>query len=575
MSFLQELPVSSIFALVGAIVVVQLISFAIERFHAHKVFKRMKVVGPKPHFIHGHLYKARREQTINYYDRLHKEYGKTFGVFMGSEPWLLTTDINLIQEVFVKNSRIFQNRMPLHLNVDPFPDNVLALRGHRWRYVRSLLSPAFTRSKIRTNQFYYDTKQTVEKFIRQLEKSSELVPSKKQEGSGDKFQRQTLVSDLYDRSAACTTDIIVKTAFNLDDMVSFDGALRDQPKRESSWIDFKSYIKSLLGFGSLQRDDFLNALKRTVLLLMNPLIVLIYCVPKLEKPLTFLCNHIYHGPLFALFFAQLDVVKQRTCSSNNQKEIDEPKIGEQQHKQRRIIDYLVEKWREGKISSNELKGNSLIMVIAGFETTANTLTLTLWLLAKHENVQAKLHRELRDKLNQLSKADGKFNDVKELSELELAQLAFDCEYLEMVINECLRLYPPAPILSSREASVDCTLENGFHIERKVIVAPTVFSIHRDESLWGPDAHLFRPERFETLEASKLNSPMFMPFGFGQRICIGKMLAIHELKIVLSRLILEHSLETWLGKTPDSIKLTTPLMATITIDGKIGLKFIKR
>lgn len=103
--------------------------------------------------------------------------------------------------------------------------------------------------------------------------------------------------------------------------------------------------------------------------------------------------------------------------------------------------------------------------------------------------------------------------------------------LNMVINESLRLYPPATVLP-RMAFEDIKL-GDLHIPKGLSVWIPVLAIHHSKELWGKDANEFNPERF----ASKPFTPgRFIPFAAGPRNCIGQSFAIMEAKIILAMLI---------------------------------------
>lgn len=567
-------------ALTAAYLVMQFIVFLFKRHHRHKTFERMKINGPKPHFIHGHLYDTRRQPYVKFAHKMHEKYGKNVGIYLGGDPYLMTKDLDLIQQVFVARSRTFYDRMNFYLNIDPVPDNLICQRGDRWRYMRKLLTPAFTNSKIRSSYFYRDTHQTVRKFMRQLEENSKLDLD-----LNGNIRQISFVEDSYDRMAAVALDVIVKTAFHMDNVISFSGQLSNQSQQHSKG----KQISPDLG----KSDIFLNTVKRACRLAFNPLVELIFCFPFLDLPLTFLCNRLYFGSIVDLLFKRLDYLVRRSEFSLEENCDKSQQQVTNTDQRRRIIDSLIEVLRERKITKSEFTGNAFVIVFAGFETTANALTFTLWLLAKNQRVQKKLRRELLIQMQKVAernghqmKSEGEEDQFDEKSlpkstansptraDIELAELAFGCEYLEMVINESLRLYPPVPGLSCRQASVECTLPNGLHIEKGVNIIPSVFSIHRDKEIWGEEANEFKPERFETIDLAQLNSAMFMPFGLGPRNCIGKAAAMHEMKIVIGRLILAYSIEACTNETPDKLKLCSPINITITNSEKIGLRFVK-
>jgi cytochrome P450 len=554
-------------ALLAAYAAMKLLQFLFRRHRAHQTFKRMGIPGPRPNFIHGQLYETRRQAYVRFAHKMHEKFGKNVGIYLGGDPFLLTKDLELIQQVFVAKSRLFYDRMNFYLNVDPVPDNLICQRGERWRYMRKLLTPAFSNAKIKSSQFYLDAHRTVCKLMKQLDANS----ARQQAAEQQQHQTVTVVEDVYDRMAAVALDVIVKTAFHMDDVISFDGPLGGPPTKGKP-------VQPASSLGG--RDAFLQTAKRACRLGFNPLVELIFCFPFLDRPLTFLCNHIYFGSIIRLLFDRLDYLVTQKRPPVEDEQVRPEASNEQQQQQqvskrRRIIDSLIEVLRERKITKSEFTGNAFVIVFAGFETTANALTFTMWLLAKHQRVQEKLRHELRRKMADIRAQSGDSSAATARLELELVELATGCDYLEMVINESLRLYPPVPGLACRQASTTCTLaHNGLIIERGVNVIPSVFSIHRDKSIWGERANEFLPERFEMLDVSQLNSAMFMPFGLGPRNCIGKAAAMHELKIVVGRLVLNYSIEACTRLTPERLKLCSPINITITNAERIGLKFVK-
>lgn len=154
----------------------------------------------------------------------------------------------------------------------------------------------------------------------------------------------------------------------------------------------------------------------------------------------------------------------------------------------------------------------LILLIAGHETTANALAWTLYLLSRHPQEQVKLRRATQ----QLSVSD----TVRD-------------ELLNAVINESMRLYPPAWI-SDRVALHDDAYR-GFTFPAKTIVILFYYGLHRDEEYWEyPTA--FRPERFVRDKAVKDKPKAYYPFGAGPRLCIGNSFAMAEMTLFLQAMV---------------------------------------
>ncbi|KAH6836100.1 hypothetical protein C2S53_015838 [Perilla frutescens var. hirtella] len=158
--------------------------------------------------------------------------------------------------------------------------------------------------------------------------------------------------------------------------------------------------------------------------------------------------------------------------------------------------------------------------IAGFETTAITASWCLMLLASNPEWQHRLREEV------LGVCNGQLPDFGSIKQMK--QLA-------MVINETLRLYPPAWVVS-REALNELEF-NNIRIPKGVCIWMMVVSLHTDPEIWGADSYQFKPERFANGTIGACKHPnLYMPFGVGPRTCLGMNLAMVELKILVALLL---------------------------------------
>ncbi|KAK4490572.1 hypothetical protein RD792_001255 [Penstemon davidsonii] len=158
---------------------------------------------------------------------------------------------------------------------------------------------------------------------------------------------------------------------------------------------------------------------------------------------------------------------------------------------------------------------------AGHDTTALLLTWTMMLLASNPSWQQKVRAQVKEVCG------GAPPSVEQLSKLTL---------LNMVINESLRLYPPASLLP-RMAFEDIKL-GDLHIPKGLSIWIPVLAIHHNEEIWGQDVNEFNPDRF----GSKSFAPgrHFIPFAAGPRNCVGQAFALMEAKIILAMLISKFS-----------------------------------
>jgi len=162
---------------------------------------------------------------------------------------------------------------------------------------------------------------------------------------------------------------------------------------------------------------------------------------------------------------------------------------------------------------------------AGHETAAVTATWGLMLLAAHPDWQDRARAEVLEVCCGQTVMD---TDI-------LRQL----KTLTMVIQETLRLYPPASLIM-REALKDIRL-GGVDVPRGTIIQVAISMLHLDMEAWGPDANEFRPDRFANGAAAACKpAHMYVPFGYGPRLCTGQNLAMAELKVLLACLLTKFS-----------------------------------
>jgi cytochrome P450 len=171
----------------------------------------------------------------------------------------------------------------------------------------------------------------------------------------------------------------------------------------------------------------------------------------------------------------------------------------------------------GGMTPKQLRDEVMTLVLAGFETTANALTWTLYLLAKHPEVAQKLEEEAT---RVLGDREATFEDVPRL------------EYTERVLQESMRLYPPAWCFE--RMAIESDEIGGYAIPKGTTIAICPYVLHRNPAYWDdPDA--FDPDRFLPERSNDRSRFAYLPFGDGPRICIGKNFAMMEAKIVLAML----------------------------------------
>jgi cytochrome P450 len=124
------------------------------------------------------------------------------------------------------------------------------------------------------------------------------------------------------------------------------------------------------------------------------------------------------------------------------------------------------------------------------------------------------------------------------------------KYMDMVIDETLRMYPPGTRLD-RVASNDYEY-NGLKIEKGQVIMVPIFALHHDPDVY-PNPDVFDPERFNEENRKTRDNLAFIPFGAGPRNCIGMRFALMEIKMLLSTILSKYQIEKC-DKTPVCISV---------------------
>jgi cytochrome P450 len=189
-----------------------------------------------------------------------------------------------------------------------------------------------------------------------------------------------------------------------------------------------------------------------------------------------------------------------------------------------------------KMNTAELRDNLLTFIVAGHETTALTLSWSLYLMGFDQDAQDKARAEAQSVLKGRA-ATG--DDVENLP------------FVRQIIDEALRLYPPAGIISRTAQKAD-TL-GGREIRPGDTVMIPIYALGRHEQLWD-DPNAFKPERFE--DRKSIDRYAYLPFGDGPRICIGASFALQEAVIVLATLLSRFKFTAVKGKDPEPVMILT-------------------
>lgn len=171
-----------------------------------------------------------------------------------------------------------------------------------------------------------------------------------------------------------------------------------------------------------------------------------------------------------------------------------------------------------RLSTQEVRDEVLTIFVAGHETTASAMTFVWYVLSHYSAWEARLHAELAEVLGGRTPTEA---DVPKL------------QVTRRIVEETMRLYPPAPGLSGRVAKAADEL-CGVRIPKGGMIGISSWVLHRHRKLWD-SPEKFDPDRFLPERSAGRPRFAYLPFGGGPRVCIGQMMAMQEATLILATL----------------------------------------
>ncbi|XP_069484830.1 thromboxane-A synthase [Ambystoma mexicanum] len=428
-----------------------------------------------------------------------KAYGPICGYYMGRRMMIVVSEPDAIKQILQEDFHNFQNRMRSSLLPKLMCDSLLFLRDERWQQVRGSLLPAF--SSVRLSEMCPLINQACNVLEKKLESYAD---------SGE-------TCDIHRYYSGLTMDIVSSLVFST---VVDSEENPDEPliKHVKMFLDLFTPVKPIL----ILAMAFPHVMNFFLRLFPN----------KKQKQVNgFFCN------------LMRDLVAARDCQAETERRSDflQLVLNNRRASSKIQVEHFdivnkedlpspLEKDSKEKspktMSEDEILGQAVVFIVAGYETTRSLLSFTTYLLATNPECQEKLLREIDALTDRQALPDDAM--VKRLP------------YLDMVISEALRMYPPA-FRFAREASKDCTVA-GQHIPAGAVVEIPVGYIQNNPQYW-PAPEKFDPERF-TAEAKQKRHPfVYLPFGAGPRCCVGVRLALLQTKIALVRVLQKYRFET--------------------------------
>ncbi|KAL4096786.1 hypothetical protein QTP88_021670 [Uroleucon formosanum] len=474
-------------------------------------WEKLDVPYVKPIPLFGNFFKVAlaKDHPLEFYDKIYYKFSglKYGGIFQMRTPYLMLRDPAIINNVLIKDFSSFPDRgIYSDFAANPLSDHLFFMENPRWKTIRNKLSPAFTSAKLKT--MYDQIKECSDKLMENID---------------DGFKGKNDEIEVRDIMGKYSTDVIGTCAFGLK--------LNSICDDESS---FRKYGKSIF-------TPSLRILFRELCLMVTPTLLKIIRVKDLPTDAT----DFFHAAFKETITYRLEnkVVRNDFVNCLMQARND--------------LTLNTNLPKHEQFSETQIVANAFIMFIAGFETTSTTLSYCLYELALHIHIQDKVRQEIQ--LN-LSKSDGHIDN----------EFLMDLPYLDMIIAETLRKYPPL-IALFRKASQSYCLSDNLILEKGQKIVIPIYSLHYDSKYFA-DPQKFNPERFSPEEKAKRPNGVYFPFGGGPRICIGKRFAELEMKLALVEMLTKFEVLPC-EKTEIPLKYSSKAFTLVPKHG-IWLKFQK-
>ncbi|XP_075553602.1 thromboxane-A synthase-like [Dermacentor variabilis] len=512
-----------------AVVILLLVHWLIKRRDHFKFFEKLGIPGPTPNIFLGNVFEMYRKSPARAYREWIQKYGDTVGYFNGHRPVILTADLNLLRQIQIKDFHDFTDRgLLFQAKRPPSPQNksLFQLTSNRWKEVRSVLTPSFTTNKLRLMS--PGVISAVEKLVFKIDRKAK---------TGEEFE----AGEMY---AALALDVICKSAMGID------YNLQEHPRhrflvccRLLFGCAFSIIAVLLAAFpGSAALLQFVNF--RLLRFQNNGVHPFAEVQEKCKRIVTErqLDSSLRRKDLLQLMIDAKDsrvdagsvTSTQLTAAEDNDEELPSEAKSEISNGK------LPGVFNKAVLDDDDITQNAFAILVAGFETTSNTMSLVTHMLMHHPQVQEKVRKELLSVLD----------DDEPITYSTIQKLP----YLNCVILETMRLYPPAFAFVTREAVRDKQYEK-FRIPAGTVVMAAVEYIHRDARHWEhPDR--FDPDRFLPENKSRINTMAMQAFGNGPRNCIGMRFAHMELRYTFAHILRKYRLQKTENseKDPPSIEM---------------------
>ncbi|XP_037028672.1 cytochrome P450 4g1-like [Bradysia coprophila] len=436
--------------------------------------------------------------------KLGKKYTNVARVWIGPKLVVILTNPSDIE--IILNSNVYIQKSDEYRFFKPWLGNGLLIsNGDHWRSHRKLIAPAFHQNVLKS-------------FVGTFNSNSLNVVKRMEKEVGKVF-------DIHDYMSETTVDILLETAMGHKRMgENDDGFKYAMAVMKMCDILHARHIKAYLRFDSVFNLTNVKKQQEKLLSIIHGLTKRVIKEKKAlyEKNLS---EGNVPSPSLAEIIADDYVEKTPTKKVEGLRDdlddIDENDVGEK--RRLAFLDLMIEAAKNGaNLNDDEIKEEVDTIMFEGHDTTAAGSSFALCLMAIHQDVQSRVYKELKSIFGDSSR-ECTFADTMEM------------KYLERVILESLRMYPPVPMIA-RKINEDVQLASeNYVLPAGCTVVIGTFKVHRREDIY-PNPEVFNPDNFLPERTQNRHYYSFIPFSAGPRSCVGRKYAMIKLKILISTIL---------------------------------------
>ncbi|XP_069702403.1 probable cytochrome P450 6a14 [Periplaneta americana] len=465
-----------------------------------------------------------KKSPFAYVTELHNAFEghKVGGIYSLDRPSLILRDPEVIKQVLVKDFDHFYSRGVL---VDekkyPLLGHLFVLSGSKWRNLRVKLSPTFTSGKMKMMfGTLVDCGKELQTCLETSAKSGEML-------------------EIKDLLARYSTDVIGSCAFGIqcNSLSNPDAEFRSWGRR----IFMPTYKTRLFRLVTVVFPSLVKVLNVSPF----PKDVGDYFMKMVRDTVAYREKNDVKRNDFMQLLIQL---KNKTLG-----------VAEEEDIKYNLEDDDLKSNTPFEITLDVMAAQAFVFFLAGFETSSTTMTFCLYELAVNQDIQQRLREEI-DSVLEKNGGEITYDSI------------FEMEYLDKVVNETLRKYPPILTLT-RECTKTTKIRGTNAVMKKGMqTLISVMGLHHDPKYY-PDPDKFDPERFSEDQKSKRPHFTYLPFGEGPRICIGMRFGLMQTKVGLISLLSKYEVHPS-EKTPIPL-VFDPKSLVLAPVGGMWLKIVAR